>query len=237
MKSSLKSIFKKLPTIAVSLLDSDLVELAVILKKLEESGVEIFHLDVMDGHFVPNLTFGPHLIKCIRKHTKNFLDVHLMIENPQKYVLNFIDSGADLVVFHYESVKEKKSIDSLIKKIKKNDVFCGISIKPSTNIEKIFPFLDAVDLVLVMTVVPGFGGQKMIKGCLNKVRELTEYKTDRNLDFIISCDGGINEKNIGEVVNFGCDIPVIGNAIFSSANYVEKVKILQKLTNNLKFHT
>ncbi|MEN3013048.1 MAG: ribulose-phosphate 3-epimerase [Endomicrobiia bacterium] len=235
MKNNLRKILNPLPTIAVSLLDSDLANLATITRKLQKNKVKIFHLDIMDGHFVPNLTFGPPLIKSLRNHTKVFFNVHLMIENPQNYISDYINAGADLIVFHYESVK-KRIISQIIGDIKKSKIFCGIAIKPATPIKVLFPFLNIIDLVLIMTVEPGFGGQKIIKSCISKISLLKNYKEANNLDFIISCDGGINEHNLKEILDLGCEIPVMGHAIFSSSDYVKKVKILQRLTNSLKFH-
>ncbi|MCX7956468.1 MAG: ribulose-phosphate 3-epimerase [Endomicrobia bacterium] len=233
MRSNFKAI--NVPEIAVSLLDSDLAYLAVIAENLENNGVKIFHLDVMDGHFVKNLTFGPPVIKSLRKYSKVFFNVHLMIENPQRWYTNYIDAGADLIVFHYEALKNKTDIEKLILNIKKLGVACGISIKPKTDIVRIYPFLKLVDLVLVMTVEPGFGGQKILRRCIRKVKQLYQLKQDKNFNFFISCDGGINETNIKEILKLGCDIPVIGNAIFCSEDYTEKVKIFKELTNKLKF--
>ena len=230
MKSkNLKKIIKKLPTISVSLLNSDLANLRNIVKKLESLGVQILHLDVMDGNFVPNLTFGPPVIKCLRKHTECFFDVHLMIQQPQKSLQHYIDAGADLVVFHYEALSEEE-IKDLIFKIKSKNVFCGISIKPKTEVKKIFPFLEYLDLVLVMTVEPGFGGQKILSECVSKVKLIDGYRKRKKLQFLISADGGINENNIREIIKLGCDLPVVGNAIFGVKNFSQKIKIFQSLT-------
>ncbi|MCS7231938.1 MAG: ribulose-phosphate 3-epimerase [Elusimicrobiota bacterium] len=235
MRNSLKDIIRPLPALAVSLLNSDLADLASVVKKLERIGIKILHLDVMDGHFVPNLTFGPPLIKCLRKHTNAFLTAHLMIENPQDYISQYMDLGINLIIFHYESL-HKKMINKLINKIKKSQIFCGISVNPETDIKNIFSFLEMIDLVLIMTVNPGFGGQRIIKKCINKIKALKDYKIKNNLDFVISCDGGINEYNINKVLTSGCEIPVVGNAIFGSSDYIKKVKIFKELTNSLKFH-
>lgn len=231
---SLKEALRPLPKISVSLLNSDLANLKNVVFKLESAKVKVLHLDVMDGHFVPNLTFGPPVIKALRKYTKCFFDVHLMIEKPQKSFKDYIDAGADLIVFHYESLDEKE-IEGLIFEIKKNNIFCGISIKPKTDIKKILSYLKMIDLVLVMTVEPGFGGQRILVDCLDKIKFLKEYRKNNNLDFLISSDGGINKENIKEVISLGCDLPVIGNAIFKYKNFVSNTKFFQSLTKDIKF--
>jgi len=237
MKSkNLRRAIKKLPTISVSLLNCDLANLKNIVKKLESLDINVLHLDIMDGSFVPNLTFGPPLIKCLRKYTKCFFDVHLMIEQPQKSVQQYINAGAELVVFHYEALDEQK-IQNLIFKIKNNNIFCGISIKPKTEVPKIYPYLKYLDLVLVMTVEPGFGGQKILTECVSKIKLLDEYRKKEKLQFLISADGGINENNIREIIKLGCDLPVVGNAIFSVKNFGQKVKIFQSLTKIQKFNS
>ncbi len=225
----LKKIIKNLPTVSVSLLNSDLANLKNIVEKLESLNVQVLHLDVMDGNFVPNLTFGPPVIKCLRKYTKCFFDVHLMIEQPQKSVQEYIDGGANLVVFHYETLS-KEEIKNLIFEIKKNNIFCGISIKPKTEVKEICQYLEYLDLVLVMTVEPGFGGQKILIECVSKIKLLDEYRKKEKLRFLISADGGINENNIREIIKLGCDLPVVGNAIFGSKNFQKRVKLFQSLT-------
>lgn len=225
----MKDKIGKLPNISVSLLNSELSNLKEIVKKIEKAGVYILHLDVMDGNFVPNLTFGPPVIKSLRKYTNCFFDVHLMIKNPFESYISYIKAGSDLLTFHYEAV-DKKVIKKLISEIKKNGIFCGISIKPQTPVEKTFSYLQFLDLVLVMTVEPGFGGQKILDYCIKKIRVLNEYRKKRNLKYIISADGGINEMNIKEIINLGCDLPVVGNAIFGDKNYISKIKLFQRLT-------
>ena len=231
---SLRTILSPLPKISVSVLDSDLANLSKIVKKLELAGTKVIHLDVMDGNFVSNLTFGPPVIKSLRKYTKCFFDVHLMVNNPEESFLWYINSGADLIVFHYESV-EKKDIKKLVYDIKKHNVFCGISIKPKTPVKKLLPYLKFIDLVLVMTVEPGFGGQKILSECLYKIKELVEINQQKKLDFIISCDGGINENNIKNIIALGCELPVVGHTIFCDTNFVKKTKKFNILTTQLKF--
>jgi ribulose-phosphate 3-epimerase len=231
---TLRRVLLPLPKISVSILNSDLTNLKEVVRKLEQAGITILHLDIMDGNFVPNLTFGPPVIKLLRNYTKCFFDVHLMVKNPDTTYLWYINAGADLVVFHYEAVN-KKNIVGLIKNIKKHKVFCGISIKPKTKVKEILPYLELLDLVLVMTVEPGFGGQKILSECLYKLQELSKIRQQKNLDFIISCDGGVNENNVVEIINLGCDLPVVGNAIFADKNFVEKAKKFHLLTKRLRF--
>ncbi len=232
---SLREALSPLPKISVSLLTSDLANLYNTVKKLEHAGTKVIHIDVMDGNFVPNLTLGPPVIKSLRKYTKCFFDVHLMVNNPKESFLWYINSGADLIVFHYEAVK-KRDIKKLIYDIKSHDVFCGISIKPATSVKKLLPYLELIDLVLVMTVEPGFGGQKILSDCLFKVEELVKIRQQKRLSFIISCDGGINETNIKNIIDLGCELPVVGNAIFCDINFVRKIKKFNMLTTRLKFY-
>ena len=231
---TLKEVLSPLPKISVSILNSDFTNLKEVVKKIEEVGFTVLHLDVMDGNFVPNLTFGPPIIKLLREHTKCFFDVHLMVNNPDTTYIWYIDAGANLIVFHYEAVKENK-IERLIYDVKKHGVFCGISIKPKTSVEKLEPYFSILDLILVMTVEPGFGGQKILSKCLSKVEKLAEIQKKRKFDFIISCDGGINEENIVDIINLGCELPVVGNAIFGNKNFVKKAKNFYLLTKRLKF--
>lgn len=230
---SLKEVLSPLPKISLSLLSSDLSDLKNTVRKIEKVGINILHLDVMDGNFVPNLTYGAPLIKCLRKHTNSFFDVHLMIKNPLKFYEFYVQAGANLIIFHYEAVNTK-DIKKLILNIKKEKVFCGISVKPSTSVEKLKPYLNIIDCVLVMTVEPGFGGQKMLKKCLEKVKWLSEYRRKNKLNFLIFCDGGINKDNIKIIVELGCDVPVVGNAIFNGGDFVENAKYFYMLTKKPK---
>ncbi|MCS7227683.1 MAG: ribulose-phosphate 3-epimerase, partial [Endomicrobia bacterium] len=154
---------------------------------------------------------------------------------PHEVYLEYINAGGDLLVFHYETVNNA-NIKKLINDIKTYNVFCGISIKPDTPVDKIIPYLNILDLVLIMTVEPGFGGQKIITDCLEKVVVLNKYRMKKKLNFLISCDGGINQDNIVEIIKMGCDIPVVGSAIFNSENFVEKTKFFNLLTKKIKFN-
>ncbi len=219
-----------LPQISVSILNSDLCNIKEVVKTLEQLKINFIHLDVMDGHFVPNLTFGIPVVKCIRSYTERFLDVHLMIDNPIEYIKEYINSQPNILTFHYEAVKSKNEILRIVETIKKAKILAGISIKPTTPVKKIFPYLNHIDLVLVMTVEPGFGGQKILSNCLNKISVLREHRDKHKLNFIISADGGINEHNIREILSLGCDLPVVGNAIFGSSDISKKIKLFRTLT-------
>lgn len=198
--------------LAPSLLSADFSNLESAIKKIEDGGGKAVHIDVMDGQFVPQISYGQPVVKSIRKLTKLPFDVHLMIEKPELAVDSFADAGADWITFHYEAATH---IDRLINHIHGLGKKCGISIVPSTPVESLSEILPIVDLVLVMTVNPGFGGQKLIPYCADKIKKLCKIRSERNLDFKISADGGVNEKNFAEIVEAGADIVVSGSAFFS----------------------
>lgn len=184
------------------------------LAALNES-VEWIHFDVMDGHFVPNLTFGPDILQAFRRNTKLFMDVHLMVTDPDFYSDVFARAGADSLIFHYEVYNDLEKCSKLIDKIHGMYLKAGISIKPATPVETIFPLLEKTDIVLVMSVEPGFGGQKYIPESSEKISKLKAYKTARNLNYIIEVDGGINDRNAHEIVNDGADALVAGSFVFN----------------------
>ncbi|MCK4532098.1 MAG: ribulose-phosphate 3-epimerase, partial [Candidatus Aenigmarchaeota archaeon] len=178
-----------------------------------------------DGHFVPNITIGPFIVKALRKITDKFLDVHLMIENPEKYVESFAEAGADLITVHAEACK---NLEGLIELIRKNNCKAGVSIKPKTGVKDIESVLDKVDLVIVMTVEPGFGGQKFMPEVVPKIRELKSLVNKRNLPLEIEVDGGVNRDNCSEIAEAGADVLVAGSAIFGSENPTDELREIRE---------
>ena len=201
--------------ISPSILSADFSELGKEIKKLEEGGADLIHVDVMDGHFVPNLTIGPPVIKTLRKYTKLPFDVHLMISSVHKYIKNFADAGSDIITIHPEATEDLKESISLIKELNKK---VGISLNPNTEINVIESQLNNIDLVLIMSVFPGFGGQKFIPETIKKIKDLKEIKDKNNYSFDIEVDGGINFSNSKDVINAGANILVSGSTIFKENN-------------------
>ena len=208
--------------IAPSILSSDFANLETEIKRLEENGADWVHVDVMDGHFVPNLTIGAPVVKAIKPVTKLPMDVHLMIENPAKYVKDFALAGADIITFHYEATKE--TTFEVINIIKSYGVKVGISIKPKTPVSAIKPYLDMVDLVLIMTVEPGFGGQKFMEDCADKIIEVKAYS---NKDIIVEVDGGVNAQTAQHCKKCGVDALVAGSYVFNSDDMKEAIESLR----------
>ena len=204
--------------IAPSILSSDFARLKEEIESIKNC--DMVHIDVMDGHFVPNLTFGAPVVKCIRKYTELFFDCHLMISDPLKYAKDFAAAGADLITFHYESDNNPKEV---IDEIKRLGCKVGISVKPKTNVEEIYPYLDDVDLVLIMSVEPGFGGQSFMPEVLDKVKKLKAL----NKKFVIEIDGGIDDKTIIQAKEVGVDICVAGSYIFKQKDRIETIKKLK----------
>ena len=197
--------------ISPSILSGDFSQLGKEIQKLEKGGADMIHVDVMDGHFVPNLTIGPPVIKSLRKHSTLPFDVHLMISPVHKYIENFANAGADIITFHPEA---SENIDETINHIKSFNKKVGLSLNPNTGINVIENFLDKINLVLVMSVHPGFGGQKFMPEVLKKIKDLHEIKKNKNLNFDIEVDGGINFDNSKIVKDAGANILVSGTTIF-----------------------
>ena len=201
--------------ISPSILSADFSQLGNEIKKLEEGGADMIHIDVMDGHFVPNLTIGPPVIKALKKHSSMLFDVHLMISPVHKYIEAYSDSGADIITIHPEATDNLKSSISKIKKLKKK---VDVSLNPETKIDLILNVLDQIDLVLIMSVHPGFGGQKFMPEVLKKIKELKKIQEQKNYNFDIEVDGGINFENSKKVIDAGANILVSGTTIFKSNN-------------------
>jgi ribulose-phosphate 3-epimerase len=201
--------------ISPSILSADFSKLGSEIKRLEEGGADMIHIDVMDGHFVPNLTMGPSIIKTLRQCTKLPFDVHLMISPVHKYIQNYADSGADIITIHPEATKDLKNSIEHIKSLNKK---VGVSLNPETKIDLITDLLNKIDLVLVMSVNPGFGGQKFMPEVLDKIKELKKIKDHSNLEFDIEIDGGINFDNNKLAIEAGANILVSGTTIFKNNN-------------------
>ena len=201
--------------ISPSILSANFSQLGNEIKRLEKGGADLIHVDVMDGHFVPNLTIGPPVIKVLRQYSTLPFDVHLMISPVHKYIKDYAEAGADIITIHPEATENIESSISLIKKLNKK---IGLSLNPDTSIEIIEKFLSSIDLVLIMSVYPGFGGQKFIPNVVNKIKKLKSIKEKQNLKFDIEVDGGINFDNSKLVIEAGANILVSGTTIFKNNN-------------------
>ena len=210
--------------ISPSILAADFARLGEESLKIERAGAELLHIDVMDGHFVPNITIGSPVIKSLRRATSIPFDVHLMIERPSEKIDAFLDAGADIVTFHLEAEPEPKK---LIERIRNAGVLPSMSVKPATPAQALFPYLDSLAMVLVMTVEPGFGGQKLIESCLEKAAAIREEAVRRGLSLDIEADGGINSNTITHAAESGINVFVAGSAVFCAADPALAVKELR----------
>lgn len=211
--------------ISPSVLAADLSNLAKDVMDIESAGADMVHLDVMDGIFVPNITFGMPVIKALRDKSNLIFDVHLMIDKPERYAMRFIDAGADILTFHLEACENPSE---LLEQIREQGVMAGISIKPATPVEDIYPLLEQCDMVLVMTVEPGYGGQKLIPETIEKVRKLKAEAKKRGIDLEIAVDGGVNESNASELINAGAGILVAGSSVFGASDRRVAIDALRK---------
>ena len=211
--------------LAPSILSADFARLLEDVKKVEKAGCEYLHIDVMDGHFVPNITLGPGIVKSLRKDVNMVFDAHLMIENPDNYIKEFADAGCDIIVVHQEACTH---LHRTIQNIKLHGIKAGVALNPATPIETIKYVLQDVDMVLLMSVNPGFGGQSYIPVVTEKIKELKALIDEMNLDIDIEVDGGVKPSNIAEVVNAGANVIVAGSAIFNAGNIDEAVKSLRE---------
>jgi len=211
--------------ISPSLLSANFTRLTEDIKRVETLGIDRLHLDVMDGHFVPNLTFGPFIIEDIRNITKSHLETHLMIENPDKYFDDYINAGSDTIIFHQEA---STNIERDIKYLQSQKVKAGVAINPDTSVETISPYLNILDYILIMSVNPGFGGQSFIEKTLDKIEKL--FNIQNKYNYVIGVDGGVNIKTIDSVYESGADITIVGSGLYKADNIASRYS---KLISNV----
>lgn len=214
--------------ISPSILSADFSNIREDIKKVEQAGVDLLHIDVMDGCFVPNITFGQAVVKDFRKITEIPFDVHLMIDKPERYIEDFVDAGADIITIHYESTLH---VHRVLQMIKSHGVKAGLALNPATPIESVKHLLDMVDMVLIMTVNPGFGGQQFIGAMKDKIKVLRHMIDESGYEIDIQVDGGIKEANIKEVYECGANVFVAGSAVFKSDDIPATISNFRKLTD------
>ena len=211
--------------IAPSILSADFTKLGEEIKAVETAGADYIHIDVMDGHFVPNITVGPMIVKAARKITDLPLDVHLMIENPERYIDDFVEAGSDVITVHVETATH---LHRLLGVVRDAGIKAGAALNPATPLSSIQHVLHTMDMVVLMTVNPGFGGQSFIPAVLPKIEELKRIKDEKGMEIDIEVDGGINVENIAQVARAGANVFVAGNAVFGSSNYAETIALMKK---------
>jgi len=215
----------ELPILAPSILAADFTKLGEEISTCTDAGVKWIHCDVMDGHFVPNISYGPAIVEAAGRASDAFLDVHLMIENPDQYIEAFAEAGADQLTVHQEACPH---LHRTIQSIKQHDMMAGVAVNPATSLNTIEPILEYVDLVLIMSVNPGFGGQSFIENTYQRLKDMSIMRDNKQLGFLIEVDGGVGIENIEKVARSGADVLVAGSSVFKAKNTAESIRKLTK---------